>query len=88
LNECGDDLQLLPGRFPKLSELHWRETFIPEMMYVLGQVGQQLRTLCIDGGGTLHLDRLLESCPNLSELDIITNAVCKLKAVQICDRTL
>jgi hypothetical protein len=79
LDVCVDNMQLQigPGRFPKLIELNWIVTSNEDyLMVVLGHLGLQLQTLRfrIFRGGTLHLDRVLGACPQLSQLEISTNA--------------
>jgi hypothetical protein len=68
-----DNRQLLPGRFPKLTVLNWARPSVEQLMPVLEQVGHQLQTLHFDVcRGQLWLDRVLDACPNLSDLSYDT----------------
>jgi hypothetical protein len=76
LCEPEDEMQLPPGRFPKLTELNMIYTDGENLTRVVGHgVGQHLQTLRVSFGRyafALQLDDVLAACPNLSELCINT----------------
>lgn len=78
LRELDDEIQLRPGRFPKLVELNINnlEDSIKLMLLVGNGVGLQLQTLrarFLYSREILQLDKLLVACPNLSELCLYGN---------------
>jgi hypothetical protein len=65
---CPSDLALLDMiRFPKLAKLDLSEV---ELLHVLGQVGRQLTCLHFNVREMVQLDRVLDMCPNLTELSV------------------
>jgi hypothetical protein len=79
LTKYSDDSQLLPGHFPKLSELHWVDSSVESLIVVFGQLGHQLQELRFSFKYNrwvwLFLDRLLDAFPNLSRLHVNATAV-------------
>jgi len=59
---------------PKLRELNWTVSIQDHLLALLGYFQHQLQTLRFGiFRGTLHLDRVLNVCPNLSELCVATS---------------
>jgi len=71
LSKPGASIQSDIGvRFPKMSELGLFAISDFELLRILGHVGRRLQKLRLSSGSTVDVDRVLEVCPNLSELDV------------------
>jgi hypothetical protein len=86
LTKCSYNLQIQPGRFPRLSELYWDDSSVDSLIFVFEQVGHQLQLLSFTisfSDETLEFDSLLEIFPNLSVLEInIKGSVHRVSALQ------
>jgi hypothetical protein len=72
----GSDFEMHPwfvGGLPNLTELYLSSAWEEDLMPVLVHVGRQLQVLHLEIRPDLELDRLLNACPNLSELKIISD---------------
>lgn len=70
LNWPSEPASLDPDRFPQLSELALFGVCRDELMRILRQVGRQLNVLHFEVHDMIELNRVLEKCPNLSELSL------------------
>lgn len=68
-------LGLANDRFPQLSELALYGVCSGKLMRNLGHVGRQLNTLHFEVHEIIQLDRVLDKCPNLSELSVHSHGV-------------
>jgi hypothetical protein len=71
------------NQFPQLTELGMFNTNEHQLMLVLAQVGQQLSRLHFSVNGEVQLDRVLQLCPNLSELSADVRRLRNVLPVQL-----
>lgn len=91
-----NEARLLSSRFPKLTDLTVDQTNEQMLMLILKQVGKQLQVLRfgIYGNmeqmmaGEVHLDRVLDACPNLLELSSSTNVRPRCEVSQLREKNL